>query len=77
MVTDDLSTYRPVVDKLRLEHQVCVTHVRNNMARRVSKVKGWGEWKSRLRNLLYELPENGGTWLMNMEREVREEPALR
>lgn len=47
------------------------------MARRLRKVKGRGEWKSRLRNLPDELPEDGDKRLMDMEREVREEPALR
>ena len=41
VVTADLSTYKPVVDGLGLEHQVCVTHMRKNMARRLRKVKGW------------------------------------
>ena len=77
MVTDNLSTYKPVVDRLGLEHQVCVVHVRKNAARRLRKVKGWREWKSRLRNLLDELPDDGGKRFMDMEREVREEPELR
>ena len=77
VVTDDLSTYKPVVDGLGLEHQICVTHVRKNVARRLRKVKGWREWKSRLRNLLDELPDDGGKRLMDMEREVRDEPTLR
>ena len=47
------------------------------MARRLRKVKDWHEWKSRLRKLLDELPEDGGKRLMYMEREVRNEPALR
>ena len=36
----DLSTYKPVVDELGLERQVCVMHARKNMARRLRKVKG-------------------------------------
>lgn len=45
VVTDDLSTYKPAVDGLGLEYQVCVTHVRKNVARRLPKVKGWQGWK--------------------------------
>lgn len=45
-------------------------------ARRLRKVKGWGERKSRLRMPLDELPEDGGKRLM-MEREVRDAPELR
>ena len=77
MVADDMSTYKPVVDDLGLEHWICVTPVRKNAARRLRKVRGWQSWKSRLRMLLDELPDNGGKRLMDMEREVREEPALR
>ena len=39
--------------------------------------KGWGEWKSRLRNLLDELHDDDGKRLRLMEREVRNEPDLR
>ena len=77
VATDDLFTYKPVVDGLGLEHRVCVVHVRKNVARRLRKAKGWGEWKSRLRNLLDKLPDDGSKRLMAMEREVMEEPELR
>ena len=77
VVTDDLSTYKPVVDRLGLEHQICAAHVRKNAARRLRKAQGWQGWKSRLRNLLDELPDDGGKRLMSMEREVRDEPGLR
>ena len=40
VVPDDLSTYKPVVDGLGLEYQVCVVHVRKNAARRLRKMKG-------------------------------------
>ena len=77
VATDDLSTYKPVMDKLGLDHQVCVVPARKNAARRMRKVKGWGEWKSRLRMPPDELPDDGGKRLMGMDREVREEPELR
>ena len=77
VVTADLFTYKPVVDRLGLERQVCVVHAGKNVASRLRKVEGWGEWKSRLRNMLDELPDDGGKRLMDMEREAREEPALR
>ena len=28
MVTDDLNTYKPVVERLGVDHQVCIAHVR-------------------------------------------------
>ena len=49
VVIDDLASYKPVVDKLGLGHQICVTHVRKNAAKRLRKVKGWQEWKRRVR----------------------------
>ena len=76
VVTDDLSTYKPAADKLGLDRHVCVVHVRKNAAKRLRKVKGWQEWKDRLRSLLDELPDDGGSRLIEMEREAREEPAL-
>ena len=46
LVIEDLSTYKRWFDRLGLEHQVCVVHVlRKNLARRLHKVKGWGEWE--------------------------------
>ena len=77
VVTDDLSIYKPIADRLGLDHQICVTHARKNAARRLRKVRGWQEWKSRLRNLLDELPDDGGKQLMDMEREAREDIDLR
>ena len=68
VATDDMSTYKPVVDELGLERQVCVTHARKNATRRLRKVKGWREWKSRMRNLLDELHDDGVGRLMDMER---------
>lgn len=31
MVTDDLSTYNPVIEELGMEHQVCAAHVFRNV----------------------------------------------
>ena len=77
MVTDDLSIYKPVVDELGLEYQIYVAHARKNAARRLRKVKGWQDWKSRLRMLLDELHDDGSKQLMDMECGFREEPSLR
>ena len=75
VATDGLSIYKPVVDGLGLERLACVAHAHKNMARRLRKVKGWQAWKSRLQELLDELPDDVGKRLMDMEREVRDEPA--
>ena len=77
VVTDDLSTYKPVVEHLGVDHQVCIAHVRKNVANRLKKVDGWEWYRSRIWELLTELPEGGGRELFDMERRVRSEPDLR
>ena len=76
MVSDDLSTYKPVV-VVGLEHQVCVAHVRKNVSRRLKEIEGWDYYKALIWRLLTELPEGGGRMLLGMERGVRDEPELR
>ena len=41
IVSDDLSTYKPVVERLGVEHQVCPAHVRKNVSNRLDEIKGW------------------------------------
>ena len=59
MVTDDLSTYKPVVERLGVDHQVCIAHVRKNVRNRLERIKGWEWYKARIWMLLSELPEWG------------------
>ena len=77
MVTDDLSTYKPVVERLGVEHQVCIAHVRKNVSRRLEEIEGWDHYKTMIWLLLSELSEDGGRQLLKMERRVRDEPKLR
>ena len=77
IVSDDLSTYKPVVEELGLEHQICLAHVRKNVSRRLKEIEGWEWHKARIWLLLNELPEGGGGELMRMERKVRENAELR
>ena len=77
VVTDDLSTYKPVVERLGVDHQVCIAHVRKNVANRLKGVDGWERYKARIWSLLSELPQRGGRELLEMERRVRDEPGLR
>ena len=77
MVTDDLSTYRPVVERMGIEHQVCIAHVRKNVRRRIDEIDGWDWHRARIWRLLTELSEGGGRELLRMERAVRAEPKLR
>ncbi len=77
IVSDDLSTYKPVVERLGVEHQVCLAHVRKNVSNRLDEIKGWDRYKERIWGMLNELPESGGRELLGMERYVRGEPKLR
>ena len=38
MVPDDLSTYKPVAERLGVEHQVCIAHVRKNVSNRLDGI---------------------------------------
>jgi len=77
LLTDDLSTYKPVVEELGVEHQVCLAHVRKNLARRLKGIEGWEKEKAQLAALIKELPEGGGKSLLALEKQVREDPRLR
>ena len=77
IVSDDLSTYKPVVERLGVEHQVCPAHVRKNVWVRLDEIKGWDGYKAGIWRMLGELPESGGMELLGMERYVRGEPKLR
>ena len=77
MVTDDLSSYKPVAERMGVEHQVCIAHVRKNVRRRVDEIEGWDWRRAMIWRLLTELPEDGGRKLLRMEPSVRAEPRLR
>ena len=77
LVSDDLRTYKPVVERLGLEHQVCVAHVRKNVRRRLHEIEGWEWHKAQIWRLLMELDYAGGRELLQMERTVREDDKMR
>ena len=77
VVSDDLATYKPVVEELGVEHQVCLAHVRKNVKRRLQEIKGWAPEKEKIAELLQELPREGGLALMELEKVVRSVPKLR
>lgn len=76
MVTDDLNTYKPVVEHLGVDHQVCIAHVRKWVWNRLREIDGWEWYKSRIWLLMTELPMQGGRELLDMERRVREQQKL-
>ena len=76
MVTDDLNTYKPVVGRLGVDHQVCIAHVRKWVWNRLREINGWDWYRSRIWNLMTELPMGGGRELLDMEPRVRGQPKL-
>src|SRR3972149_6263969 len=76
LVTDDLVTYKPVVDELGVEHQVCLAHVRKGVTNRLTKVEGWEEDKARIQQLVRQLPQGGGAELLRLERRGGGAPPL-
>lgn len=77
IVSDDLATYKPVAEELGVEHQVCLAHVRKNVRRRLKEIEGWELEKERVRELVRELPREGGLALLELEKAVRSAPRLR
>lgn len=77
LVTDDLNTYKPVSQQLGLAQQVCLAHVRKWVANRLRASRGWGEEKALIRQLVRDLPADGGDHLLRLERRVRASPPLR
>jgi len=77
LVTDDLNTYKPVSQQLGLPQQVCLAHVRKWVANRLRSIRGREEEQALVRQLMRELPADGGDRLLRLERRVRASPALR
>ena len=78
MAADDLSAYKPVVERLGLDHQICIAHVRKRARKRLDGIEGWDWVEARIWRLLTDLPPDGGLELLRLERAVREgDAALR
>ena len=77
MAADDLSTYKPVVRRLGVDHQVCVARVKKRALNRLDKIDGWDWVKARIWRLLTDLPFDGDLDLLRLERVVRDGDAAR
>ena len=73
IVTDDLNTYKPVAERLGLDHQICIAHVLKWAWNRLGKIEGRDWIKARIWRLLRELPPNGDVELLRLERLVRDD----
>ena len=57
VVTDDLGTYKPVLEELGTEQQLCLAHIRKNLARRLKEIEGYEQEKETLKRLVIDLAE--------------------
>jgi len=73
VMTDDLATYRPVLEELGVEQQLCLAHVRKNLARRLRRIEGYEREKEKLREIVKELAPDGGEQLVDLEWELARE----
>lgn len=71
LVTDDLSTYKPVAERLGLQHQVCIAHVRKNVTKRLKRLPGQEAVKEEVRALMREFPPWGERALRQFAKALR------
>ena len=72
MVADDLNTCKPAVERLGIDHQICMAHMKKWAWNRLDGIDGWDWVKARIWRLLTELPFDGDLELLRLERIVRE-----
>ena len=72
MVTDDVNTYKPAVERLGIERQICAAHVKKRAWNRLDRIEGRDWTKARICPLLTELPFDGDVELLRLERMVRD-----
>lgn len=75
LVTDDLASFRPVAEKLGLEHQVCQFHVRRWVGRTLHELretvpKEWQWILAEVKTLLAELPPEGSKRLFELWKQL-------
>lgn len=71
LVTDDLATYKPVAERLGVQHQVCVAHVRKNVTRRLKQLPGQDAVKEAVRELVRDFPPWGERALRELAKALR------
>jgi len=71
LVTDDLATYKPVAERLSLQHQVCIAHVRKNVTKRLRKLTSQEAVKEAVRELMRDFPPWGEQVLRELAKTLR------
>ena len=66
MAADDLSAYKPAVERLGIDHQICMAHVKKWAWNRLDWIYGWDWIKARIWRLLTELPFDGDVDLLRL-----------
>ena len=78
MASDDLRARKPVVERLGVDHQICIARVKKRARKRLDKIEGRDWVKARIWRLLTDLPLSGGLELLRLARAVRDgDAALR
>lgn len=82
LVTDDLSEYAQVAERLGVRHQICQFHVRRWVERALRELQGaigteWHGVLERLRHLVRELPATGATELLALYEQLPAERKAR
>ena len=72
MVADDLSACKPAVERLEIDHQICIACVKKWTRNRLDRIDGRDWVKARIWRLLTELPFNVDSELLRLERAVRD-----
>ena len=72
MAADDLSAYKPVVERLGIEPSDLHTCVKKRVWNRLDRIEGRDWIKARIWRLLTELPFDGDLDLPRLERAVRD-----
>lgn len=75
MVTDDLSSFKNVADKLQLEHQICQFHVRRWVGRALHELEHslpeeWVWMVNEIRQVIDDLPIEGDKRLVALYRQL-------
>ena len=75
IVTDDLSMYRNMADKLEVGHQICYFHMRRWVGRTLRSLEGrlspeWQELLPQVREIVEELPPGGSRKLLAFYKQL-------
>ncbi len=71
VVTDDLSTYKPVLARLGVQQQVCIAHVRKNITKRLRDLPGQEAVKEAVRAFVRDVPPWGERALRELTKTLR------